>query len=212
MRKLWIFGDSYSIQWDETHPYSVWKGYTPKNFADRVSERLEIECINHAHSGWSNYDIFESICENVDKISSDDIVIVGWSGLLRFRMAHPKFNQWISFQPNNWDVIQKAGFVIDGFSESTCNEIIYNRSHSELYKKEILNWINLLKHTFKSNTFINWTWSRYDWELTDIPYEVITNESNGEISDWHWSEKGHLDFSEWVLSKIEMGGFINDLI
>lgn len=213
MRKLFVFGDSYSEKWSKSSPYTKWKGYIPKNFAEIVSEKCEMELINCARGGFSNYDIFETICNQSHNIGSDDVVIVGWSILTRYRMAHPKFNQWIQFQQSNWQTNKEANLIMYGFSESTHNEILYNRTHLELYRKEILSWINLLKCTFKTNTFINWGWSRkLDWGLKSMDYEIITDETNGKLIDWHWSERGQSDFSEWILKKIEEGGFVNDLI
>ena len=77
---------------------------------------------------------------------------------------------------------------------------------------EILNWIELLKHTFKSNTFINWTWSKTEWKLSRWGYETIKMETDGLIDDAHWSEAGQFQFSQWAISKIKKGGFTNDLI
>lgn len=212
MSKLWIFGDSFSERWSDDCSYSKWKGYTPKVFSEIMSERLGIECINHAHSGWSNYDIFESICENVDKIKENDIVIIGWSGLLRFRLVNNSKNRWLSFQPGNWDLIKRDGLGIRGLSENTINEIVFNRNYTTLYKREVLNWIHLLSHTFKNNPIINWTWSRMDWELEPVPYQTITEESNNEIIDWHWCESSHLEFSERLIGLLEDKKYIKTLV
>lgn len=212
MNKLFVFGDSFSEEWDSTSPYSVWKGYVPKVYSQILSERLGIESFNYAQSGWSNYDIFQSVCKNIDKIGEGDIVIIGWSGLSRFRLANPKFDNWLQFQPNSWKLNKEANLLWEGISESTIDEILYNRSNFELYKEEVRDWVKLLNKAFEKNIFVNFTWSIWDWELKEIPYEVIRTESNGEIDDWHWSEKGHLDFSDWVLDKIQTNRFVNELI
>lgn len=212
MNKLFVFGDSFSEKWDDSSPYSGWKGYTPKVYSEIISERLGIEQFNYAQSGWSNYDIFQSVCKNIDKISDGDIVIIGWSGLSRFRLANPKFGNWLQFQPNSWKLNKEANLLWEGISESTIDEILYNRSNFELYKEEIRDYVKLLSKTFEKNIFVNFTWSVWDWELKEIPYQTIRTESNGEIDDWHWSEKGHLDFSDWVLDKIQKNRFINELI
>lgn len=205
MRKLFVFGDSFSEGWDSQSKYSKWKGYTPKVYGEILSDELGIELVNYARGGWSNYDIFESICKHSDEIQSDDIVIVGWSGLLRFRMVNTLENKWISFQPGNWD-------ERSGISKSTFSEILSNRTHYDFYKGEILNWIHLLQCTFRNNTFVNWTWSRWDWGIMDDDYETIKGETNHTIWDWHWSEREHYKFSESIMKKIEVGGFINELV
>lgn len=208
MSKLFVFGDSFSEKWDDLSPYSVWSGYIPKVYSQMVSEKLGIECFNFAKGGWSNADIFQSVCQNADKIGDGDIVIIGWTIFERFRLssAHPINPFWIRFQAGNWDLNLKANLIPEGISETTVNEILYNRSFEELYIEEVSDWIKLLSKTFKGNTFINFRW----WGKP--MYETITTATNGEIFDWHWSERGHMDFSEWLLDKIEVGGFVNELI
>jgi hypothetical protein len=109
-------------------------------------------------------------------------------------------------------VIKKAGFLTNEISENTINEIVFNRAYTTLYKKEILNWIRLLNHTFKNNPLINWTWSRMDWKLEPIPYQTISDESNGEINDWHWSESSHLKFAEHLIHLLEHKKYSKTLI
>jgi hypothetical protein len=215
MSKLWIFGDSFSQQWDYNCMYSLWKGYAPKVYGEIISDKLGIECINYARGGLSNYDIFESICKNVDRISPNDIIIIGWTSLIRFRLVNNRNNKWLAFQPNNWDIIQEAGFVVDGLTENTFNEIIFNRGYSDLYKEEVLNWIKLLSHTFKNNKLINWNWSRSDWELSNTIYETyqtIIQETNGEIIDFHYSESGQYELAIKLLDMLSNENYSKTLM
>ena len=213
MKKLWVFGDSFSVEWGSESLYSKWKGYIPKIYSTIISETLGLELINTSVSGITNYDILDSVCENVHRIGENDIVIIGWTSKHRFRLSNTDTNKWDYWQPGLWDSNQKYGIgTTPNISKSTIDEILVNRMDSELYDKEILNWIELLKHTFKSNTFINWSWCNSEWHKGKYIYETIKEETNGLIDDLHFSENGQFQFSQWVFSKIEKGGFVNDLI
>ena len=207
MRRLFVFGDSFSENWKTDNPYSIWKGYTPKTYSEIISEELRLECFNFSGAGWSNYDIFEAVCRNVDSIAENDIIIILWSGLNRFRLVNHQLNIWISMQPASFKLKQKDNLIPNGISEKTIDETIVNRNHI-LYKEEVQNWINLLKHTFKSNIFINSTWSDYDWGIPKITYERISDETNDKIMDYHWSERGQYDFAQWCISKIKTEKYV----
>jgi hypothetical protein len=210
MKTLWTFGDSFTQPFWETPfgwmiDYVEWKGYTPKVYGEIISETLGIRYKNKARAGISNYDILESICESVNFIKDDDIIIIGWSNLLRFRLAnYPSKNKWQAYHPNFVGVK-----LPEGISENTINEIIINRSDTDLYRQEINNWIKLLKHTFKNNTILFWSWSDRDWGNPTNEYESIKYETNGEVNDNHWSENGHIEFSNYILPKLKNGKHIN---
>jgi hypothetical protein len=213
LKTLWTFGDSFTQPFDETPfgwmiDYVKWKGYVPKVYGQIISDELGLCYENKARAGISNYDIFESICKSVNLIKDDDVIIIGWSNLLRFRLVnHPSSHLWEAFQPNYMGLKLPEGISID-----TINEIIINRSNTELYKEEVNNWIKLLKHTFKNNTILFWSWSDRDWGmptsqyesmLPNSKYENIRDETNGEVNDNHWSETGHIQFANYILPKLK---------
>ena len=207
MRRLFVFGDSYTQKWEYNSPYSMWKGYTPKTYSELISEELGIECFNFSWGGWSNYDIFEAVCQNIDSIKENDIVIILWSGLDRIRLVNHRLNMWVSIQPNSFNMLKRVELIDDDISENTIDELMINRQHN-LYKEEVRNWIKLLKHTFKSNIFINSTWYGVNWGIDVAQYETIVEESNNQMIDWHWSEKGQYDFAQWCISKIKTDKFV----
>jgi len=212
MSTLWTFGDSftekYNPKYEWADKYIKWKGYNPKVYGEIISDRLGIHYRNEGVGGSSNYDIFESICKSVNYIKNDDIIIVGWANLVRFRLVNTMEPiSWESIQPNYKN--KNNSFNI---SENTVNEILINRSNRELYRQEIENWMKLLKFTFKNNTILFWSWSSGDWGLPSFDYEDIKYETNGKINDNHWSEIGHLQFSDWVIPKLNDNNYINTLV
>jgi len=80
---LWIFGNSMSLHYDvdETQgwPYLL-------------SQRLDLPCKNFAQIAVDNFFIYNSFLENLQDISHDDIVIVGW--------AHPSKKTFVFDKTN----------------------------------------------------------------------------------------------------------------
>lgn len=207
MRTLWTFGDSftesYNSKYEWANQYIQWKGYTPKVYGEMISDKLGIEYKNKGLGGNSNYDIFESICKSIDFIKDGDIIIVGWANILRFRLVDTTING------DRWQSIQPSYNKLKNISENTVNEILINRSNTELYRQEIENWMKLLRYTFKNNTILFWSWSGRDWGLVNDGYENIRYETGGKVDDSHWSENGHREFTELILPELETKTYIN---
>jgi len=109
MSTLWIFGDSYSEPFSKTHnlfwktEYIKWKGYCPKYFADFIVNDMEYDIKNYAIGGADNYTILDSIIPFLDRIKSDDVIIIGWSDVIRFRVIN-KYGTFNSIRPVSLDI------------------------------------------------------------------------------------------------------------
>ena len=79
MKNIWIFGDSYSDEFNERHDwakkYIDYKGYKPKNFGDFINDKSEYKVFNRAKNGSSNYSILDEIRDNLKnfQISKNDV-------------------------------------------------------------------------------------------------------------------------------------------
>jgi hypothetical protein len=199
MRKLWIFGDSFSetfkkenggIYLDWKKNYVEFKGYTPKVFGDIVAEKLNLELVNTNLMGFAtdNSTILSRIIEHCDEVKDGDVISVGWTALHRTRVVNFKENRWAVITPNHP--------IVDfpNFSERTFQEIGVNRSH-RLYHNELCDWVKLVDRLFKNNKVIQWTWTQYSF----MNFQSIREETNGLFIDDHWSEKGHEEFAEWFI-------------
>lgn len=199
MATVWTFGDSFtaplSEDYDWSNQYIKWKGYTPKVYADIISEKLNLDSNNLGVGGCDNYSIFQSFCDVSDKIKNDDIVIFGWSSPIRFRLARNE-RRWETFLPN----YSKNYTEIDGISIDTVNEMLVNRG-SIKFVEEVNSWIKLINLTLKDITHVHWT--TFDKRLNAHMIrglEEIRRETNGLIDDGHFSEKGHVEISEKLMS------------
>lgn len=211
-KNLYVFGCSYSSEFINsgiTDSYFNYKGYWPKTWTKYLSEKLNYNLISYAKGGISNNEIFEDFCSCSDLFKEDDIVIIEWSYMTRYR--------WVNFNSNKWS----RHATIDGekIDNKIDNAILLNRTHF-LYKQEVLNWQKIIEILSKKIKFKLYIWDgSYDF-LYKEPYENrndrkficselipqgktfidmvfahggnrIFEETLGEVSDNHLGEKGH---------------------
>lgn len=207
---LWIFGDSFSTQWEKMGElgtrYSEWKGYTPKIFSNYLSTMLSTDVTQCGTSGADNYTIFDSIINNIPYMTTDDIVVIGWSHPSRFRLE--KNNKWISVR-NVQSELETYKFV----DVKTLQQISVNRM-SRLYWDEVIGWSTLLTTLFHLKGIRVIFWSPFtltidtnfkklpkDWHIGTL-LERLRDETSGVIDDTHFSESGHKELADIIYKKI----------
>ena len=200
-QKLYILGDSFSagfsFESNWTNPYVNWKGYTPKGFGEIISKKLNLELINLSENASDNYSILQKFCDNEKNIKKNDLVIIGWSSPLRFRLVS---KDWITILPN-YDKFSTKEIDKTKISESTLIEILLNRDDIR-YCNEVNSWIKLLNNLDKN--IIHWT--PFDQRLDCMflnKFETIVTETNGKLNDWHFSENGHKQLSDLFINKFK---------
>lgn len=200
MKRLFVFGDSFTDKYviSNNTRYVNWKGYTPKCYHQILSEELNLSTLNFAQSyGMDNYAIFNQICDNINNINND-IVIINWSEPVRFRMVDTTTGKWRTILPIKSGRINKGLPYVNGVENTTIDDVFINRTHP-LWIKEVESWINIINKALINSIVIHWTWYKND------SFESITDETNGEVYDFHYSETGHLDLANWILSQIKIG-------
>jgi lysophospholipase L1-like esterase len=204
MGTVWTFGDSLTAEFDERYEWSgdyiKWKGYKPKVYANVISEKLNLDLINLGVGGNDNYSIFQSFCDVSDKIKNDDVVIFGWSSPIRFRLA---------MNEKKWKIILpkyiENNLNIDGITINTINEILLNRD-SFMFVQEVNSWIKLIDYALKDITHVHWTTFDHRIDAHMIRnLDNIRKETNGLIDDGHFSEKGHIELSELLITYFSKG-------
>ncbi len=202
MGKLYVFGCSFSSVFGEKslfNPgmkkyYEFRGGNFPLTWSEILSEDLGLELVNTAQNGFDNYSIFENFCKLSDKITSEDIVIIGWSHVFRFRLYSKSKNQLRSV--NVWQT--NKNFDLSEISQQTLDEVLINRD-SQLWIDEVYNWMKLINHLSKLVKFKLYYWSFFVEfpeyyiinELLNLGAKYISHETNGEVGDNHFGEKGH---------------------
>jgi hypothetical protein len=200
MKRLFVFGDSFTDKYiiSNNTKYVNWKGYTPKCYHEILGDALNLPVLNFAESyGMDNYAIFQKICDNIHNMKND-VVVINWSEPVRFRMVDTVTGKWRTILPLKSTRIAKGLPYVNGVNNETIEDIFTNRTHP-LWLKEVNGWINLINKALNQCTVIHWTW------YNDTSRETISEETNGEVFDFHYSEKGHKDLAEWILNQVSNG-------
>lgn len=200
MKNIWVFGDSFTDKriLSNNNSYTDWKGYTPKTYHEILEEQLKLPVKNFAESyGMDNYTIFQTLCNNINEINQD-IVVINWSEPVRFRMVDCATQKWRTALPVKSSRVARGLPYVNGVKDETILDIFTNREN-QLWLTEIDSWIKLINRALSDSTVIHWTWHN------NTQYQSITEETNGEVIDFHYSEKGHLDLANWILEQIKTG-------
>jgi hypothetical protein len=205
MSKLWTFGDSftesYNPKYEWSRKYIEWKGYTPKVYGEVISERLGYELINKGLGGSSNQTILETICNSVDDIKSDDIVIIGWSSPIRFRLVD-EWGEWQHMIPHSLFNFEKMG----GVGVESVLEILENRYHIK-YSKEVESWIKLINKSLSDCKVIHWKYHRDGLNVNLITdKENVNKETGGLVNDGHFSENGQIEIANSLIEILNSSG------
>lgn len=222
MNRLWIFGDNNSAIFGKTKErrFKYYKDYRngnfPKTWSELLSKELGLELKNMAVIGQSNYDIFDMFCKCVEQIQKNDIVIIGWGYIQRFRLVDESTNSFVTIRPNQFkpEHINNSE-LLNGIDINIVDSILNNRNNDE-WKEEVYNWENVINLLSKHIGFkiIYWT---FDTKLNKPYYiskpdfreylikrgaEDITWETNGKLIDDNFAEKGHLIQFQYFLNHI----------
>jgi hypothetical protein len=152
MNTLWIFGDSFSAEINSNNLHENHKKFmelkdvsTIPSWSLLLSDKLKLTNNNLSKGGDSNYQIFQNFCDVCHLIQPNDVVIIGWGLISKFRVSLN--NQFVNLHPQG---LRDVGMV----SKKTLEEILKNR----------------LKNERKINRRDRWAEEVYLWE--NVIYEL----------------------------------------
>ena len=223
MNTLWTFGCSFTADYhplysgDEQSNYGKYKewrgGNLPKTWPELLSEKLNLNLKNKAEGGSSNYTIFTQFTDVVDEIKEGDIVIFGWTSVVRFIMADERIKKFRNVLPSDLD-----NPVYDlCISREVLSEIIINRTN-KVWDKEVSGWIKLINLYLGKHNVKVFHWKSTDSLIFDgmdindnfidnqmilhiqstTLYPTIRDETNNEVDDGHFGEYGHKSQSDYI--------------
>lgn len=192
-KRLFIFGDSFSQTFKSHNDvnsswFSKYYNYIneiPLNFSEIISNSLDLELINFAMGGSSNYTIFDTFLKNYETINENDIVIIGWTAINRFRIATQtnEFVDILSFT-SNAQQHDDVGLV-------TTHEIAINRDNHSIWWSEVSNFVKIVNKLSKTKNIYHWTWespktevSYNIWSDHDIKNKIIMITKNWKNIDF----------------------------
>jgi hypothetical protein len=224
MSKLWIFGDNNSAVFGKTKErrFKYYKEYRggvfPKSWSELLSNKLNLELKNMAVFGQSNYDIFDMFCKCVEQIKKNDIVIIGWGYVQRFRLVDEITNSFVTIRPNQFkpEHINNPA-LLNGIDINVVNSVLNNRTNTE-WVTEIYGWENVINLLSKLIGFkiIYWTFdstlnkphyistNNFRNDLMALGAEDFTMETNGKLVDSNFGERGHIIQFEYFLNNIKL--------
>jgi len=182
--KIYCFGDSYSCAYNHDSvrmfgvKYSEFKGYQPKIYAELLSEHYQCELINDSYGGIDNETIFYKFINRYCSINPDDIVIFGWTDIVRFPIAENGVWRYSTQYVND-----------------NCVNWMYVMRNDNLFVGRFLNLIDFINKTLPNNKIIHWKWSLNQTNL-------IAHDTNNMLRDSHYSEHGHQVLFERILNKL----------
>jgi hypothetical protein len=203
MAKVYTFGDSFTEGAGCKPDDEYYKKYNKNNeliWPEIVSKHYNAELINTGLGGCSNEIILDKILENWNRIKKEDIVVIGKTFSHRFDIpAFPFKNKLVTVWGPSWfdfpDVKDYPSL------DSLKNYLAFYRVDNSLYDNRHCNYFNFLKIQLEVTKNVKVVFWQTDRNIKNV--ETITTATNGTIIDGHFSYKGHQDFAQWVISKLE---------
>jgi len=190
MGTLHLFGDSFteghnldtSFVW-----YKVWKelkgGNLPLTWHEILSQKLGMKTNVKAIGGSSNNETFHTICKNCDSFKKNDIVIINWSYLHRFRWASTFYNNDgvevidpMTGEPLNMWV--RMGITVSNhhkyvINESTQMEIAINQSTHPYHVELIYDYEKIIDNLCKNIGCKVYYWSMDEKIINSLPKDKL---------------------------------------
>ena len=198
--KIWFFGDSFTFG-GNCHPGCPYyeKYYTEGclRWTEIITKQYNAIEINYGTPGWGNIQILDSILTQGENISPNDIVIVGASDGSRTMSFEKTTTGIIPNSVNHW-LLEGDNNVDEEYKKSMINYVVNCRmsffQRHESYDTELM--IKTLNIINPSQYIV---WGTNKW----YEFELISDQTNKEINDNHWSYNGHKQMADWITSYLE---------
>jgi hypothetical protein len=236
-KTLWTFGCSFTAEYypidnptckSNYDDYKKWRGGNlPKVWPTLLGEMMNYDVKNCAWGGSANQAIFSKFISEHKKFKEGDLVIIGWTSMLRFVAYNKRDKNMNNILPS---FVNTNGTHI--FSDQALIEIFDNKSHPE-WNNELWEWISLINsfcklagvkilHWNSDDTFFNEKYNDKDevdtfikdtdGNLDIFEYSrrlycedkyTIEYETCGEVEDLHSGEFGHLSQARYFYEFIK---------
>lgn len=218
MSTLFTFGCSFTEDYNtcSVDTYVDYKDYLggeyPKSWPIVLSENLNYNLKNYGEGASGNQQIFQEVCKRCDEFKVNDIVIVEWTFLERYRLALDN-SSWLKLGPG------KINNPKSPISEECHESIVINRTLKP-YVDELYDYEKIINKLSKFVGFNVFYWSIDNGVLYNIPNLIeknhyllndmikdrydnaftvtnknggykIVEETDGKIKDFHLGGTGH---------------------
>ena len=208
--KLWCFGDSFTYGDGCRSSYDYYEDSKYDNgelWSTIVSNHLNLVENNLGMSGNSNEFILQQIILNLSNFNREDILIISDTLPLR-RVLYNNYLNEITTMTTDWELEVYSNdipnpFYRDDKEKRTLVDYIYTfllPYESEWYDY-YLNQYNSIIDYLNNNGITTYFWSHEIWNK-EHKFERIRKATNGTHDDGHFSWKGHIEFSKYLLDRI----------
>lgn len=208
----WFFGDSflYGYQCHPGNPYYEKSKYKDKRIVSQiVCDALNIKHKNLAQYGYSNENILHSVLTNVSNIKENDYVFIIDTHSTRTPIVYDHKNVPICMTENYYTGWPDGSYIEVKRSEAFEQMDYARQSVTEKlndFYKDIFNGLIEELSLRNVNTVYIPTNRHYGivyGESNELEAEQIWDDESADISDGHWSFKGHRKMASMILGKIE---------
>jgi L-rhamnose mutarotase len=213
MKTLWTFGDSQTYghgcrpEGPLQEYYNNYKKDGDDIWPKLLGNKLNCEVKNFGICGASNDTVLDTIIDNFDNIQSNDIVIIGKTFYERFDVPHKKNNilmailgevknisdkvWWEAWLSDN-DITEDEINVLIDFSYYYATHILYKERHDKRY--------DFIKKQLENKNVKVFFWQNE----VNLKYNVefIIQATKNKIKDFHFSFKGHEQFSKYMFNLV----------
>jgi hypothetical protein len=208
---IWIFGDSFSAPYqmhlDRKNQWAIdyceYKKKIPKAFDEILFDLLNIPTTNLALPGSDNYTIFHTYIQNLQNIKEDDVLIFGWSSVLRYRLGNIEDGFSTILAENGHELVKH---LFDNLTQNTINEMLLIRA-SNAYYRELEDFMKIIEHSSLTKHIYHWSPFKENrlniQNISQIAPNGIRTETNSIIDDAHYGEIGHLSLAMHFYKKIK---------
>jgi hypothetical protein len=211
LNTLWTFGDSFTFGHGcrpdcNSGIYDRYKSYKDNEddiWVNKVSKELNLTLNNLGVNGYDNNSIIDSIIDSYNSIQEGDIVIIGKTAPSRNKIPIGDNNYTIIGPSELENPNKELSEYLKDFDNDISQTIInfqYHFSGHPYYKRQQDKRFSFLVERLYSEKKIE---KCIVWDETiRKKFEIITQDTKGEIIDYHFSWKGHNDFSKYIYSQI----------
>jgi hypothetical protein len=206
-KRILAFGCSHTSGYGciGTHPYYLkYKSLNNKIWINHIASEMGLPVLNFAKEGASNDFIIDSIINEWNNISCDDIIFINFTYSHRFDI--PIFNkdekEFMTITMNIENKNMKK-LLNEQFTKEQLNNIeffLYNFSFDNLIKKRQLLRIDYICERLKEKGCSVIFWDA-ESELKNL--ERISQHTLNKIEDLHLSFNGHKELAERFLKKYD---------
>ena len=215
MSNLIIIGDSFSFgngNWNNKQCNSI-------TWMDLVSENFEEhKLLRNSWPGRDVQTIIDAWIKIIPKLKEDDILVIGFPTIQRWRMPIEMEN-WQTDDNGNIQLINR--FTTQNNNGSYGDDYIVNLQLMHNHDAFRYNFIEIVKSLIELTPCHKYIWSWSDWMVPDIgPSKdditkqigwethhdeyIKTNGICGREGDYHFSTDMHIKFSELVIESINI--------